>query len=479
MKRLLPVLLFTLLATAVAADKVPTPDDFAQRAEISLSGAGPYHRVPLPLAVYQEAKRADLGDLRVFNQQSELLPYALWRDEGKATAKVQEIQAAFFPLPAVGSGDGAGDVEVSIRRDGDGTLVAVRQGHDMPASVGVRGVVIDASKLRGAVSLRLGASGGQQPFHAFTLESSDDLQHWQLLKRDAVFVHLTHEGRQLDSNLAVWGVPAGRYLRLLWKDPAQAPTVRSVTLGRVDRESEPAPRLWSPPLAPVASGDGYFDYQLPGQLPLELLRINLPQVNLLLPFEIQRESCGYYTPRHRHGHRPRQECNWQTVIRDVAYRLQLGQEEARSSDLSLATPLNGGRLRLRFDSRSGSIGRDAPTMQIGFVPLELVFLGRGAAPYSLAWDNADIAPANLPLATLLPGYRSGNGAPGSLASVQMVAAVPAPPVAGAASPKDQESATQGQLSKWLLWSVLGGGLLALGFMARSLLAQLERTKETK
>jgi hypothetical protein len=474
MKKILPVFLFALLAPAVAADKAPTPDSFARRADITLNGAGPYHRVPLPLAVYQEAKRADLGDLRVFNQSGEILPYALWREEGKATKKAQEVQAAFFPLPALGAGEGPGEVEVSVRRNGDGTLVAVRQGNGTHAPAGgVRGVVIDAGKLRGAVSLRLGATGGQQPFHAFTLESSDDLQHWQLLKGDAVFVHLTHEGRQLDSNLTDWSRPAGRYLRLLWQDAAQAPTVRSVTLGRVDSESVPAQRLWSAPLAPVASGEGYFEYQLPGQLPLEQLRINLPQVNLLLPFELQRESCGYYT--HRHGQRPQQECGWQTVMQDVAYRLQAGQGEAKSGDQNLSATIIGGRLRLRFDPRSGSIGKEVPTLQAGFVPQELVFLARGAAPYSLAWSSADVAPANLPLSTLLPGYRVGDQPPGSFASVQAMA--PARQAAGATAPKEPV-ATHDQ-SKWLLWSVLGVGLLALGLMSRSLLAQLEQAKATK
>jgi hypothetical protein len=224
----------------------------------------------------------------------------------------------------------------------------------------------------------------------------------------------------------------------------------------------------------VASGEGYFEYQLPGQLPLEQLRINLPQVNLLLPFELQRESCGYYT--RRHGQRPQQECSWQTVLRDVAYRLQAGQGEARSGDLALSENIIGGRLRLRFDPRSGSIGHDAPTLQAGFVPLEVVFLARGAAPYSLAWGSTDVTPANLPLATLLPGYRSGTASPGSPASVQVTALAPIAATANGKPAKESAAAAPGQ-SKWLLWSVLGVGLLALGLMARSLLAQLGKAKE--
>ena len=127
----------------------------------------------------------------------------------------------------------------------------------------------------------------------------------------------------------------------------------------------------------------------------------------------------------------------------------------------------GGRLRLRFDPRSGSIGSEAPTLQAGFVPQEVVFLARGAAPYSLAWGSADVAPANLPLSTLLPGYRSGTAPAGSMASVQVTALAPVAATANGKPAKEQAAAAPGQ-SKWLLWSVLGIGLLVNVSMRRQM-----------
>ncbi|HZX30250.1 MAG TPA: DUF3999 domain-containing protein [Rhodocyclaceae bacterium] len=465
MKRLLLLFPCLLLALPAWPDSPPAPDAFTGRGEIVASGKGPFHRIPLPLAVYQGASRADLGDVRVFNGKGELLPYAWWRDESRATPRAKEAGVPVFPLPGV-AGKAGDDVEVTVRRSADGTLVAVRPGRAEGTPAASQGVVMDASGLLGAQSLRLTAVGGRQSFHPYTLESSDDLKQWRMLKSDAVFVHLEHEGRQLESAQADWPVPAGRYLRLLWRDPAQAPTVQAATLTRTESETAPPALLWSAPLASAATGEGYFDYDVPGQLPLEQLRINLPQINVLLPFTLQREVCGIYPSRH-HRHQRRQECSWQGLAGGVAYRLQAGDGEARSGDIALNGG-QGGRLRLRVDARGGSLGGAAPTLQIGFVPREAVFLARGEGPYTLAWGGTGL-PADLPLSTLIPGQRAGQPPAADPATLKLPETAATQPAKTAVQGKAKAGPGEG---KWLLWSVLAVGLLVLGFMARSLLAQM-------
>lgn len=469
MKRLLSLFSLCLATGALAANPAPRPEDFAHRGEIVSSGSGPFHRLALPLAVYQGASRGDLGDLRVLNAAGEALPYAWWRAERQEKARTQEAKAAFFPLPAAAASPAGDDVEVSVRRQGDGTLVAVRRSTTAPAATGSRGVVIDASRLQGAQALRLQAQGGSQPFHAYTLESSDDLQHWQLLKDDAIYVHLSNGQGSLDSDEAAWGAPAGRYLRLLWRDPAAAPQVQAVTLRRSEREVSAPTLLWSSALAPVGSGDEGFDYELPASLPLEQLRIGLPQENLLLPYTLQRERCGLRSSRH--GHLRREECYWENLASGVAYRLRAGDGEASSPDVVVNAGSTPGRLRLRVDARAG-LGNAVPTLQLGFVPRELVFLARGNGPYTLVWGGSAL-PADLPLSTLLPGQRAGQPPQASSASLRL--AEPEPGNAVAAPGKVAKPAAAGESRpKWLLWGVLGIGLLVLAVMARSLLAQMKK-----
>ncbi|MDD3482601.1 DUF3999 family protein [Azovibrio restrictus] len=460
MKALLPLLLAFLASGVPAAESGPYPGDAAHRAEIVTTGTGPFHRLPLPLTVYQGAARADLGDLRVLNAQGEVLPHAWWRPEATRAERVRESQVPFFPLPQAAE-PGTGALEVYVRRQGDGTLVAVRPGRETAPVPGTDGLIIDATRLPGAQFLRLTAAAGPQPWHAYTLESSDDLEHWQMLKGDAVFVQLAHQGQQLESAGSHWRTPAGRYLRLRWRDPATAPRVEAVSLGRNSQEITPPEPLWSAPLAPQEGDDQGFVYELPAQLPVEQLRIGLPQLNLLLPYTLQREQCQ----RREQRLRRQPACVWQNLARGVAYRLQSGAGEVESSELQLDGAVGAGRLRLRVDAAAGLLGSARPTLQVGFVPRELVFLARGPAPYTLTWGGSGL-PADLPLSTLQPGLAPGQpplAAPASLVLTAAEASGMLTPVPSGAAPAS---------SPWLLRGALLLGLLVLGLMVRALLIQM-------
>ena len=56
--------LWLLCAAAFAQE---TPADFAVQVPLAVSGAGPWYRLELPLAVQLSARQADLSDVRVFN----------------------------------------------------------------------------------------------------------------------------------------------------------------------------------------------------------------------------------------------------------------------------------------------------------------------------------------------------------------------------------------------------------------------------
>jgi hypothetical protein len=205
-------------------------------------------------------------------------------------------------------------------------------------------------------------------------------------------------------------------------------------------------------------------------LPLERLRINLPQINTLAPVNIQ-----YFPapPRHKPRlgwHHHREEAHWVSLAQTVVYRLQAPQGEAKSADIELyGTEAN--RLRLVMDGRSGGIGNTPPALQIGFVPHVLVFLARGNGPFVLAWGADGAEPATLPLQALVPGYDAKaplNASQASLPPSGIVQAKPAP-LGGKVAPEASSPP-----AKWVLWAVLLGGLLVLGGMARSLICQLRQ-----
>ena len=50
------------------------------------------------------------------------------------------------------------------------------------------------------------------------------------------------------------------------------------------------------------------------------------------------------------------------------------------------------------------MGTKPPTLAARWYPQEVVFAARGAAPFELAYGSRSVAPAALPIATLVPGY---------------------------------------------------------------------------
>ncbi|MBI1891149.1 MAG: DUF3999 domain-containing protein [Burkholderiales bacterium] len=469
MMRIYTFTLATLIASSVGAQTAVRPETFAYRTTINASGSDPFHQIALPLTLYQGVQRSDLGDVRVFNAQGEVVPHALLRHETRTVSQVNETTVPLFPIVTPASKPiHAGDISIEVRKNADGTLVSVRQTPSTTNSGNVvRGVVLDASKIKNGVRfLRLSAGPSNSPFHRYSIETSDDLQQWRLLKGDAQLVRMEHDGQRIERSHAEWDSDAGKYLRILWADPQQAPAITAVSLGVMQTSVDQAPRIWSEPIAASSVQPSTYDYVLPGRMPLEQLRINLPQVNTLAPLQIQRFVATEI------GHRRHREYSgWETMARSVVYRLQSPQGEVNSPEIDLHAPPES-RLRLAIDTRSGGIGASPPSVQVGFVPHTLVFLARGNPPFTLAWGAPAIANAALDIATLVPGYRADQKLAASSAKLQLTA----PTSPSGKTPAMQTGADQ-PLSKNVLWAVLIAGVLILGGMAAMLLRQMKRPEK--
>jgi hypothetical protein len=437
------------------------PENFSHRTDITLNGPGPYHQVTLPLAVYQGVQRTDLGDLRVFNGRGEPVPHALLHSESSIERHVDEKPVPLFPIVSKKDRQGGdGDLSVEVHRNADGTLIAVRQSAAPVANdAAARGVIVDASQLgKGVRSLRLSFGPTDVPFHSYTIETSDDLQQWRMLKADAQLVQLEHDGRRIERNTAEWAQDAGKYLRILWAVPQQAPAILAVTVGVTQTAVERPQAIWSEKMLPAAIDKNTYEYAPPGHMPLEQLRIGLPEPNTLAPIEVQHPVI--------YRHAQREESRWQTIANTVVFRLQSPQGEVTSPDVMLGLPSES-RLRLSVDTRSGGLGKATPSLQIGFVPHVLVFLARGDAPFTLAWGAAGVGNAALPVTTLVPGYSDERKLSASPATLQVVSA----PV-DAAPPKSD--ATSPAMRKGALWTILIAGVLVLGAMVWVLLRQMKQ-----
>lgn len=420
-----------------------SPADFSVRLPLVVSGAGPWYRLELPLAVQLSARQSDLRDVRVFDAAGQPQAFALLRESAQRVQNRALDPVKAFPL--TGQGDAPPASSVRIQAAGNGTLIEVSPG---AADAALRGWLLDASAIKAPLhQLHLDWSGEREGFQRFSIEASDDLQHWRSWGEGQV-ARLSFAGERVEQREVALPGQSARYLRLLWPAGQVPPTTLSAQLASASPSTLPAPLAWSEPLAGSAGDNGEYTWQLPGVLALEQVRIELTQANSLAPVTLSGRS------ENNQG--------WRVLGQGLLYRLTQSEREVVQDRLYL--PGQAVRqLKLQVDGRGGGLGRDAPRLSVAVRASQLIFLARGEGPYSLALGNATAVAANLPLSTLIPDYQPQRLEALGQARLDPGAVVPA---TGAAAP--------GPGIDWKrigLWAVLLLGVLALGGMAISLLRQ--------
>lgn len=442
--RWLGVMALCATLSAFAQEK---PTDYNTQVPLTLSGEGPWYRLELPLTLQLSARQSDLSDVRVFNAAGEPQAYALAQEQAQATQSRSLTNVKWFPLYNSADAPQA-TPSVRVRSSANGTLVEVSPSGQLEAGEEVlRGWLLDASAIKTPLQqLVLDWSSERDGFQRFSIEASDDLQHWQAWG-DGQVARLSFADERVEQHeVALPGLSA-RYLRLLWQSPQAAPVLSSAQLASSTTSSLPLPLVWSQPLAGTSTKAGEYTWQLPLGLPLEQVRVELAQANSLAPVNLYGRQDG--------------NAPWQTLSSGLLYRLTQNGQDVIQDQLQLPG-LAVAQLKLVVDERGGGLGAQAPTLRFAVRSTQLVFLARGEPPFSLALGNPTVKAANLSLSTLIPDYSpqrlAGLGkATASGAAVTTVQPPVVPVVVGT------------DWKKIGLWVVLLLGVAALAGMAFSLL----------
>lgn len=433
--------------SAVAQDK---PGDFKSQAPLTLSGEGPWYRLELPLDVLLRASQADLRDVRVFNAAGEPQAYALARQQAQTREQQNLTEVKWFPLYSSAQ---AGDSSPSVRvqSGANGTLVEVQPATQLEAGEEVlRGWLLDASGIKAPLQqLLLDWTSERDGFQRFSIEASDDLQHWQSWG-DGQVARLSFADERIEQHEVALPGQSARYLRLLWSTPQSAPVLTSAQLQSSSTSSLPSPLVWSQPLRGTSAKAGEYTWQLPMGLNVERVRIDLKEANTLAPATL-------------YGRRD-SSLPWQTLNNGLLYRLTQNGQDVQQNELQVPGQTVQ-QLKLTVDERGGGLGGEAPTLAFAVRGTQLVFLARGAGPYTLALGNPGAVAANLPLTTLIPDYSPQRLK--ELGQAKVEGAVPLTPATATAAAG--AVAAGPDWKKIGLWAVLLLGVLALAGMAVSLL----------
>ncbi len=436
------------LCVALSANAQEKPGDFATQVPLTLSGEGPWYRLELPMAVQLKARQTDLSDVRVFNAAGEAQAYALAREQARTTENRTLNDVKWFPLyNSVDASEATPGIRV--QSNANGTLVEVQPSSQLEAGEEVlRGWLLDASAIKAPLQqLILDWTSERDGFQRFSIEASDDLQHWQWWGEGQVARLSFADERVEQHEVGLPGLSA-RYLRLLWNTPQSAPVLISAQLESASTNSLPLPLVWSQSLAGSSAKAGEYTWQLPMGLSVERLRIELNQANSLAPVTL-------------YGRRET-SLPWQPLSSGLLYRLTQNGQEVVQDELQLPGQTVQ-QLKLIVDERGGGLGAEAPALHFAVRATQLVFLARGTGPYTLALGNPTVKAANLSLLTLIPDYSAKRMAALGQAKVDGDSVVIQPTTA------TPSVASGADWKKIGLWAVLLLGVVFLAAMAFSLL----------
>lgn len=439
----------------------PTPRDFAFGVPLEVDGDGALYSFELPDVVYRYSTRPELGDMRIFNGYEEVVPHLVKPGISQQQPEHEPVALQFFPLYEE-AGNGGDNIQVHVATDSSGAVVDFWQLGGGKGGRVLSRYLIDATAVERPIEKLLleWDEGSDNVLVSIKVEYSDDLVHWKRLADSRTLAQMNHDGYRLEQRSIELPPLKAKYLRINWpvgKKGLQLHSVRAV----VKRSATDVPRRW---LALTPSGGevdhGVYDFDAGGYFPVDRVKVKLPQLNTVVKAKLFSRVKGSDTP-------------WRLRHQGLLYSIKQEGHILQNDTIQLGA-VTDPYWRLEVDTASGGIGQEQPQLELGWVPNRVYFLARGETPFSLAFGSVAIEAGRSGLDVLLKRLRQSQHGQGFI-KVARPGAIhelggkqrlkPAPPPL--------------PWKKWLLWGVLGLGVLLLALMARHLYRQMHESTDVE
>lgn len=427
--RRLSVIFLALLACA-CGDRAETTDPKPQGFAVSLPvepAPGPQvQRLDLPPAALLALKRADMGDIRLYDARNRPLSLALLD-----TQAVREERTRLTAIPFTQETAATAGMPVSIHVGRGQADVTVGAGGERGEAL-ESAVLVDTRQIADrAVGITLdGQLPVRQPVN-FSVTASGDLRTWEPLAEQVLF--RPGDGPALLGAGRI-SLPAsmlhGRYLRVAWQGARQL-VLDGVTLHT----------LRTPPPVPVtvrATGLTLANahqavFAPPSAARLAAIRVTMTGSDGVVPLRLLGRTTA--------------EAPWRP-LGVASLRQDPKGVLLEVGDLSLR------QFKLEADARSAGFSQ-APGLELQFAPVSILAAFNGSAPYRLAVGNPEVQPSFFAASNL-----AGRGGPFPEAKV----------TGGDGHPAIDIGKPEGFAPRTAaLWAALLAGAAVLGFAAYKLL----------
>ncbi|MGE4559077.1 MAG: DUF3999 family protein, partial [Desulfobulbus sp.] len=292
------------------------------------------------------------------------------------------------------------------------------------------------------------------------VSESRDLAHWRTVRDKVVLAELAYNGGKVSRRSFTLPGPGAPYLRLDCRDcrrPLRLTAVTAVSGPPMKQEQWQWQKLTN---EQVSSEQGWWriEYSKPAGFKVTALDLTFPQPNSLARVVIESRATI--------------DAPWHRIASDDFYFLDL--QGTLFNSRFLPCPANSDRQwRLSVaDSPSLADREQLPQLILGWQPDELIFLGRGPGPYTLAFGSTKTKKDETTQeAMVLTALRQT----GSSDRIQRI-------IPGAITALAGEQALQPQTpplpwQRILLWVVLVAGVGLVAMMTRSILREMRSSRK--
>jgi hypothetical protein len=316
------LLLLPLLAHTAAAQ---APRDFAYGIALVTEGDSAFYQVELPPAVYAGTVRGDLGDVRVFNADGALVPFAMVPRSAPGREKRVPIYLPQFPLRVEQPETDLNGLALTLNRTPTGGTTLSLTTRDGAPVAGERliGYVLDTSALNEPL-VALTANWTTLPRGVgmrFRIEASDDLANWRPVVSDAPSSTWSSRGATCAAIASEMPATKAKYLRLSWA-AGQPPLNLAGMTGEFAARNVDPPVQWTEVVGvAVPEHEGDYDFDLKSAFPIERIAIALPEQNTVVPAQLSARAS------------PQEP--WRVIASNVLYRLRQGDGEVNSPPVTV------------------------------------------------------------------------------------------------------------------------------------------------
>lgn len=441
--------LMLMFAAVTAQASELTLNNFAEGQTLITEGAHPLYQLTLPEQVYRSVAHPDLRDLRVFNAEGQAVPHTIKAPVTQRNIDEQKIALPLFPLTVDASTPSA---NWSLRIEVDGSLVSYAK--TSPTGEAIQALtptewMIDLSKIEHPIhALNFQFTANSDSFtQKLHLTESSDLNQWHTLT-DATLAHMQFANQKLTQDSVPLAQGRSRkYLRITALDPVSGFRIDKVSGTTRTEQHEQTVQTFELSAASSTQAD-QLEFDLGGSFRITALKLQLPVPNSLF-------NVSLYS-------RPSPNVDWHFREQGTVYRLGLNGEQITDKGFTLNH--TDRYWQARFDANP-SVQGQAPTLRVTWQPDELYFVAQGSAPFTLAYGNSQMTqqkPAVHALLNQLDADQKntliGHAQPGPTRTLQ--------------GSKALEVKTDIPWTRWLLWSLLGLGVVLAGRMAWKLKGEM-------